>query len=506
MKSVNEDVFDDYFLNMNLDEDLKILYDNLGTNKDQAKFNKTSYINSLVRKNYKRYCTINFNKLSNLPEEVNEILEEAKELYSYIDKESILKCDEEIALNNKIILDKIYDKLKDADKLVDNLLDTLFETNDMKQSKFSIELFEKLDIDYDKKQKLLKLYNELVLYNSTIENDKYENLRRQVVRRNYISEIYKILNIPEYKKVCLTKSEKLVELNKSINELINKYYDKLLYLQDLMPEHSKYSMEFNQFKKNYNNFLAYDDTNYESAKEKYDILVDENKLKISLNSFEKLFINEIEEIEKEKKFIYEKIGIKNVKKTLDYIISYYINYLDEESKQIIAVITNNVSIGNYNLEQIEKALSIIVQDIWKNTITDLNNYNLNDDFYFICSNSEVVSEEYQTILITKKEISLVNNYEDYQIGFICGYNDNIMYVTENDDISTVNYGDMSNLKTPKQIEDEFVSFKICNRIALNGLKTKIQAVYYINDGNNEVYSKALNLSNIYRLPLIEIKK
>ena len=140
MKSVNEDVFDDYFLNMNLDEDLKILYDNLGTNKDQAKFNKTSYINSLVRKNYKRYCTINFNKLSNLPEEVNEILEEAKELYSYIDKESILKCDEEIALNNKIILDKIYDKLNDADKLVDNLLDTLFETNDMKQSKFRYRL------------------------------------------------------------------------------------------------------------------------------------------------------------------------------------------------------------------------------------------------------------------------------------------------------------------------------------------------------------------------------
>ena len=98
-------------------------------------------------------------------------------------------------------------------------------------------------------------------------------------------------------------------------------------------------------------------------------------------------------------------------------------------------------------------------------------------------------------------------YQNYQIGFICGYDDNIMYITENDDIMSVtNVNDMSNLKTPLQLEQEFINFKVCNRIALNGFKTKIEAVYFINDGNFDKYRKAVELSNMYKLPLIELKK
>ena len=93
------------------------------------------------------------------------------------------------------------------------------------------------------------------------------------------------------------------------------------------------------------------------------------------------------------------------------------------------------------------------------------------------------------------------------IGFICGYNDNILYITENDDIMSVeDYDDMSNLKTPLQLEQEFMNFKVCNRIALNGFKTKVEAVYYINDGNMDKYMKAIELANMYKLPLIELKK
>ena len=100
----------------------------------------------------------------------------------------------------------------------------------------------------------------------------------------------------------------------------------------------------------------------------------------------------------------------------------------------------------------------------------------------------------------------VENYSDYQIGFICTYNENILYVTENDNIMSVEFNDMSNLKTPKQIEQEFLNFKICNRIALNGYITKMSAVYFIDDGDTIKYNKAIQLSKQYNLPLLTLKK
>ena len=124
----------------------------------------------------------------------------------------------------------------------------------------------------------------------------------------------------------------------------------------------------------------------------------------------------------------------------------------------------------------------------------------------MCTNNPFIDEKYQAILITKKEIIKVNDYEDYQIGFICEYNSNILYVTENEDIMSVQFDDMSNLKTPKQIEDEFINFKVCNRIALDGFKTKLTAVYYIDDGDENKLAKAVDLCRTYSLPLIKIKK
>ena len=71
---------------------------------------------------------------------------------------------------------------------------------------------------------------------------------------------------------------------------------------------------------------------------------------------------------------------------------------------------------------------------------------------------------------------------------------------------SVKYDDMSNLKTPKQIEDEFINFKVCNRIALNGFKTVLQAVYLIDDDDEVKLRKAIDLSESYDLPLIKIRK
>ena len=181
--------------------------------------------------------------------------------------------------------------------------------------------------------------------------------------------------------------------------------------------------------------------------------------------------------------------------------------LDIDSKNIIEYIFNKLNSYDYDIEELNKLLSSIVRKIWNDTITDVYNFNPKEDYYFICSNNQFIDAKYQTILISNKEFVRVDDYEDYQIGFICGYNDNIMYITENDDIMSVTeYDDMSYLKTPLQLEQEFLNFKVCNRIALNGFKTKIEAVYYINDNNIDKYIKAIELANMYKLPLIELKK
>lgn len=499
-------LFDDYFDKMDLDADIKVLYDNFGNQEQLKKYEEKVYLNKLRSDNHKRYYDIDFVKLSDLPEDLNEIVEDIKKLCGFIDKPNLLNQELESCENTKKILDMIYIKLSDLDNGVDIELNKLLKSNDIKQSQLNIPYLKSLSVPDDLKTLVLEKYNELVLYNAVIVDEKYENLKRQVVRANYISEIYKILKIDEENKISLTKKEKLIELNRNIDKEIRRYKIKIQYLEDLMIEKSKYSLEFIQFKRNYTNLFVYDDTNYESAKQKYDFLFNNAKFDTSVKSFENLFIQERENIFNEEHFVKEKVGIKNIKKTIDYIVNFYMDRIDDESKNIIAFIINKLNTNKYNIDDINKALAIIVKEIWSNTITDVYSYNPNEDYYFICSNNQFIDEKYQTILITRKEIEKVNNYEDYQIGFICGYNSNILYITENDDIMTVNYDDLSNLKTPKQLEEEFINFKVCNRIALNGFQTKIQAVYYIDDGNIEKYMKAVELSNLYKLPLIQIKK
>ena len=322
----------------------------------------------------------------------------------------------------------------------------------------------------------------------------------------YINEILKLLNNEEENKIKSITQDRLKPLNIVIKIEINKFREKITYLQDLMPENSKYKKEFDNFIEFFNKLIAYDDTNYESARQTFEILIDDERLNKNIISFEELFVNERNSRKKEEEFVYNKVGIKNLTKSLDYIIANYSDELSDDNKNIIQHIYDKLNSSDYNIEELNKAFKLVVRGIWKSQITNIYNFNPNEDYYFICSNNQFIDEKYQTILITKKEIDRVDNYDDYQIGFICGYNDNIMYITENDDIMTVDNDDMSNLKTPLQLEQEFINFKICNRIALNGYKTKIEAVYIINDGNMEKYVKAVELADMYKLPLIELNK
>lgn len=499
-------LFDDYFENMDLDSDIRKLYELIDDEDLQDEFERKAKLNKLRNQNHKRYYDINIAKLENLPYDLDDIIKEVLNLYSFIDYKNLLTCDLDTAENTKKLLDNICRKLNKLDKLVNSTLKDLTKKNDEQQSKFSLDYFENLDIEEKVKKDLIEKYNELVLYSSVITKDIYEDLKRQIKRTEFINNLLKTLHIEEEHKLSISKKEKLDEINRKINIEILRYKEKLNYLDDLIMEGSKYTEEFNDFKNFCNKIIAYDDNSYENAKQTYEILCDDSRFRISINQFEELFIKEREDNKKEETFVYEKFGIKNIKTSLNYITANYMDSLDEESKNIIEYIYNKINSNNYDLDQISKALNLIVRDIWKNTITEVHSYNPKESYYFLCTNNQFRDPKYQAILISKNEIERVDDYSDYQIGFICGYNDNIMYITENDDIMTVDHDDLSSLKTPLQLEQEFINFRVCNRIALNGYQTKIEAVYFINDGNKELYDKALELANMYNLPLIELKK
>lgn len=495
-------LFDDYFDNVNLNDELKSFYDFINNDELNESFFEEKKLTDIRNENYKRYNDINMLEIENLSDNLNYIVNEIKKLYGFIDPERILNNTKEEAEENKKILDLIYNHLNQLYENVKKELTELEQENNKRQEK--IKNINYKNVDKKTLEIFLNKYNDLVLYNSVIEDNLFDNYKRQLKRKKYINVLYKLINIetdiPENNINILNK------INNIINNHISNIYEKITYLEDLMMEKSKYESEFLIFKEYFKSIIAYDDNDYNDSYRVYDYLNNQLKIKSTLNYFEDSFIEEREEIIKEESFIYEKYGIKNIKTSLNYISANYIDFINEEEKSLINYLYEKINSDNYDIDEIYNRLNLLVSNIWKREITEIYYYNENENFCFICTNNQFIDEKHESILITRKMLERVTDYSNYQIGFICNFNKNIMYITENDDIMTVDYNDMSNLKTPKQLEQEFLNFKVSNRIALNGYLTKIEAVYFINDGDIIKYKKAVNLANQYNLPLIILKK
>ena len=500
----NDRVIDEYFASLKLDQDLDKITKEYGLEDDDMR--EETYLSELRNDNHYRYHNIDFNKFEGLTEEINVYVKSIKELYKLIDPKILLDENLTNAEQHKTVLNMIYDYIKIIDKKVENTLKLLTPNNNKKQSKFSIELFSNLKIPTKVKNELIDLYSELVVLSSYFITDNYENLKVQVKRKRNITRIYSLLGVKEPREINIDKSEEIDVINNKIEFYRKRYLSKMDYLADIMPKGKEFSSKYEKLRHSINFLFSYDDRSILAVRRVYDKIQNSKKLDDEIKNLEALFIDESERIKKEKKFVFDKVGLKNIKRTLDYISVYYMDILDDESKKVVTYIINNINAGKYIPKTMNKALKIIVSDIWSSVITHANEYNVLNDYYFICSNNPFLDEKYETILITRNEVKKVNNYEDYQIGFICKYDDNVLYITENEDIMSVKYDDMSNLKTPKQIEDEFINFKVCNRIALNGFKTVLEAVYMIDDGDEVKLKKALDLSSSYDLPLIRIKK
>lgn len=498
-------LFDDYFEKINLNEELVDFYKFINDDGLTEEFINEKQLMELRNNNFNRYSSINLINIENLPIEYNSIVLQIKNMYSFIKSSEILIDTYEEAIETKKIIDILENYLNQLKEIVEKELNLLEIQNNDRQQKLK-------NIDYsfvDEKilANFLEKYNDLILFNSTIEDNIYDNYKRQIKRKKYINDLYRLINLEmEVSEKKHKDTELLSDMNKKIEFKIKEINEAIIYLEDLMLKNSKYKNEFDLFKNYFNSLIAYNDVDYKDVCRIYDILINNFKIKSLINYFEESFIKEIEYCRDEEKFIYDKYGIKNIKTSLDYISANYINMLTEEEKMLIEYLHEKVMSQDYNLEEIYNRIKLLTNNIWKKSITKVGSYNSEEDFNFICTNNQFIDEKHQAILITKKMLDRVTDYSDYQIGFICDYNDNLLYVTENEDIMTVDYNDMSNLKTPKQIEQEFLNFKVCSRLALNGYITKIAAVYYIDDGNNIKYKKAVDLSNQHKLPLIVLKK
>ena len=488
---------------IDLEQDIDKLYELMNDASLSKKHEENIQLNKIRNENHKKYYDINLVKLNNLPEEFNEIVNQVRELYKKIIPKNILRETKENANETKDILDKITKKINRIEKMIKTSLKELEQDNDQKQSEFSITGFKNLNIDEKSKRKVLNLYNELILYNATLENDIYNNLKRQLVRKKYIDEIIKFISVGTDDLLNEEKKYVTDELNTELNNLINNTNNKIQYLSDLMVEDSEYQDSFNDFVNFYNKITAYDDTNYNNVKQTLEILKDEDKFGNYAKQFENNFINEREKNNNEEKFVYEKIGIKNIRMSLDYISSNYMDLLDKPRKLVIDDSYKRLDSKNVEIEILDKNLNNIVKYIWENTITNIDN---TDNFYYLCSNSQFKEPKMEAILLSRDILNRMDDYLDYQIGFICAYSSNILYITENSDIMSVKHDDLSRLKTPKQIEQEYINFNIINKIALDGFTTKLNGVYFIDDGDSVKFKKAKELSKENNLPLIILKK
>lgn len=497
-----EYLFDDYFDNINLNNELKDFYRFINDEELNESFDEETKLIDIRNDNYKRYNDINMMKIENLSDDFEGIVNEIKKIYSFISPDELLNNNISEATNNKKIIDSVYNYFNQLYEMVQKKLTELENENNTRQNK--IKQLDYNSVDKKTLEQVLNKYNSIVLYNSTIEDNVFDNYKRQLRRKKDLNKLYKLINLEI--DVSDKKTQEIDRLNETITEEIEKIYNKISYLEDLMMEKSKYESEFLVFKDYFVNLLAFDDNNYSDISRVYNSLCKDLKLKSLLDYFEESFIKEIEDSKNEEIFIYEKYGMKNIKTSLDYISANYMNFINNEQKQIINNLYETINNDTYNIDEVYNELKKVVSDIWVKSITNVYSYKEKDDFCFICTNNQFIDEKHQAILITKKMLERVMDYSDYQIGFICDFNNNLLYVTENDDIMTVEYNDMSNLKTPKQIEQEFINFKVCNRIALNGYITKVSAVYFINDGDSIKYRKAVELANQYDLPLIVLKK
>ena len=333
----DETFFIDFIEDKNTSDELRNFY--------KLIYEEPSNLTLLIDQNKERYSSINLKDIEGLPEEFYNIVEEIKKIYNFILPETLEMKNLDQAKENKKIIDILINYINKLKDMLKEETEELSQKNKDRQEK--IKKINYSNIDKKTLVEILEKYNNL-LYCMYSKNDNvFAEYKKQIKIKREINKIYRLINLEiDYEN---DSKNKLEDLKEKTSKELKKLYDKIIYLEDLMIEGSKHLKEFLDFKKLFLKITAYDDNNYIEVSKVYNFIKGNNILLNKFNELELTLINEREYKNKEQDFIFEKIGIKNIKISLDYISANYIDKLNYASKQIINELYNDISEDECNV-------------------------------------------------------------------------------------------------------------------------------------------------------------
>ena len=495
----------EYFENMDLNEDMEKIYSLIKNNEEYSEYEKEMNLSKLRIDNHKKYHRIKINLIEDLPNYFYLDVKNIKSIYSKINENKLLSENYEEAEKNKyrlIELEKAFNELKFK---VEKELKNILKKNNNDQKLWGFDVFKNLVFDKDELKKVLNYYDTLLFITANVYDDVFSEYKNELVRRKIIDKINKILDEEAEKLKNSAKIKELRILNNKIEEGIRKLNDKLNYLDKLVPDNSEYLPDYKKFKMICETLINYDKESLKDVRETYKVLCVEEKLDIFIKRFETFFLIELEKLIKGKEYQKLEIEMEELKEIIKKIEEYS-DFLDSENNKYIRNLKRSIKEKIIDIKKEKEKINNLIRKIWNKYLTDINLFNFNIDYHFICSNNQFILPIQECILITKKMIEQDSNYGEYQIGFICDSLDKIMYMTNKEDIIDKEDQDLDYLKLPNEIEENFRSFKDCTKIALDGNSTSFIAVYFIDDGDNIKLKTAEELSNTYNIPLIKFKR
>ena len=310
----DETFFIDFIEDNNISDELRNFY--------KLIYEEPSNLNLLNDENKQKYSSINLKEIEDLPEEFYNITKEIKKIYSFISVENLDTDNIEQAKETKKIIDILLHHIFKLQEMIKEETEELLKENKQRQ-----EIIKKINYaSIDKKTlvSILDIYNNLIYCMYSKDANVFKEYKKQIKIKKDLNKIYRLINL-EIDYNYKTK-DSLENLKEKTKEEIKKLYDKILYLEDLMIEGSKHLNEFTSFKNLFLKITAYDDNDYNAISKVYNFIKDNGVLLNKFNDLELILINEREYKNKEQDFIFEKIGLKNIKISLDYITA---NYMDE---------------------------------------------------------------------------------------------------------------------------------------------------------------------------------
>lgn len=436
----------------------------------ESDFNEVE-LDKLRNLNHSNYFELNIEDIKNLPKEYKDEASGIINLYNSIDSIDLLKDDLISAKEHSNIIKIIKKRLNALTNTLLKDLNKIIEENDELENKLELSILSDTNPSKELQRKIIEeKVNSLKFFNlsTNTKNPGFE-ISRQQKRIEYINQIESLILKYDEELNEKRKQQELNELNERINLEYMKYSNKINDLK----KYIKINKNFEDLLERIKTIFNYNKNNYDEAKELLSNVIVNKTIDKELEKYDKI-LNSV---------INSPLKMKETSSELkESIRNNYINLLTEGEVQEL----NN----NKYLIKIKQ----ILDKIWKNEITDVNNYVEGNDFKFLCSNINEYKKEVITKLITSEELKYVIDYDNYEVGYIYEFNDNIKSILYKDS----EYFD----KTPIDLEKIFINKKDALEIKLYP-NSKKQAVFYIkNKDFDEDYETAKKLSEEENLLLI----